>query len=138
MAPDGNDDFYHPWRELRNLGHVNLHLVEMSGPWPGRTNGIDTIWLDKNLQQVERRCVLTHELVHLRRGHTICQTTAAEIDVRVETARRLISLEALIAASRWSKSIPEVADELWVVPMVLTDRIEYLRAHERAALVENE
>lgn len=103
---------------------------------PGATDGHSTIWLDKHLQQVERRCILTHELVHLRHGHTTCQTTTAEIDVRVETARRLITLEALIAASRWTQHIEELADELWVVPTVLTDRITHLRAYERTALEE--
>lgn len=129
---------YHPWRELRGLGHVDLHLITMPGNAPGRTNGVDTIWMDKSLQQVERRCILAHELVHLHRGHTECQTTAAEIDVRVETARRLITLDALVAAKRWARSFDELADELWVIPMVLADRINYLRQNEHDALTQDE
>lgn len=129
---------YHPWRELRGLDHVDLHMVTLPGTAPGRTDGVDTIWMDKSLQQVERRCILAHELVHLHRGHTECQTTAAEIDVRVETARRLITLEALVAAKRWARSFDELADELWVIPMVLADRINYLRQHEHEALTSDE
>lgn len=43
--------------------------------------------------QPERRCTLTHELIHIECGHSGCQPPAVELEVRVEAARRLIPLD---------------------------------------------
>ncbi|VXB25968.1 conserved hypothetical protein [Arthrobacter sp. 9V] len=101
---------------------------------PGRTNGRDMIWLDRALNQVERRCTLTHELVHIERGHTSCQPTAVEKAVRVETARRLICLDDLAKQLAWSRSLTELAEELWVTEGVLLDRLTSLTSAEWATL----
>ena len=101
---------------------------------PGRTNGIDVIWMDKRLDQVERRCTLTHELIHIERQHTGCQPPAVEDSVRAEAARRLISTEDLANALRWSTAPLEVADELWVTPQVLEDRLSFLSSTDAAFL----
>lgn len=95
------------------------------------TNGVDTVWLDKHLLQVERRCSLTHELIHIERGHTSCQSASEELSVRAETARRLIPFSALLEQKRWSRSTEELADCLWVTPRVLLDRIELLEPLEQ-------
>lgn len=64
--------------------------------------------------QVERRCALAHELQHIRMGHRGHQCLRIELVVRVIVARRLISLEDLIAARRWAgDNLWEMADELW-------------------------
>ncbi|MCO4256475.1 ImmA/IrrE family metallo-endopeptidase [Pseudarthrobacter cellobiosi] len=105
---------------------------------PGRTNGVDIIWMDKRLDQVERRCTLTHELIHIERQHIGCQTTSVELEVRLETARRLIPIEALAAALRWSNRPYELADELWVSADVLKDRLRGLTPDELALLVATE
>jgi hypothetical protein len=93
---------------------------------PGRTNGRDIIWLDKRLSQVERRCALTHELIHIEDAHDGCQPPAIEAKVRAEAARRLVKLDHLAKAMQWSLSFDELADELWVTPEVLQDRIKHL------------
>jgi len=97
---------------------------------PGRTNGVDIIWMDKRLDQVERRCTLTHELIHIERNHTGCQAPSVESEVCLETARRLIPIEALTAALRWSNCPAELAEELWVTPDVLEDRLRALTPDE--------
>lgn len=90
--------------------------------------------MDPRLNQVERRCVLTHELVHLEHGHRGCQPPAVEIAVRREAARRLVRMEHLAAALPWAQDCDELADELWVTPMVLADRYDGLTETEMAAL----
>ncbi len=125
---------FHPWGILRQLAHISLHRVLMPDLVPGRTNGVDEIWMDKRLLQVERRCTLTHELIHIERAHTSHQPEKIERQVCAETARRLITLEDLCQQLAWARSGPELADELWVTPEVLMDRITSLNADELAQL----
>lgn len=125
---------FHPWRSLRAMTHVVVHWARPHPAAPGATDGATRIWLDPRMTQVERRCVLTHELVHLEHGHHGCQPPAVERAVRAETARRLVSAEALLAAAPWALSLDELADELWVTPLVLADRLEHLTAAERVLL----
>jgi hypothetical protein len=124
---------FHPWRELRKKPEITVNWTELNYT-NGITDGHSTIWLDSRLLQVERRCVLAHEMIHIERGHTECQKTAAEIGVRVEAARRLIAMEDLLRCKRWARSVWELADELWVTPEVLADRIAYLTVAESAEL----
>lgn len=125
---------FHPWRSLRALTHVVVEWVRPHPAAPGGTNGVDVIWLDPRLLQVERRCVLTHEMVHLEHGHQGCQPAAVEHAVRAAAARQLITLEQLADALPWSMSREELADELWVTPLVLTDRLAGLTRTEREHL----
>lgn len=129
---------FHPWGILRALAHIRLSWVVMPDGAPGRTNGIDTIWLNKSLDQVERRCALTHELVHIENRHTGCQPPAIEANVCAETARRLIALERLVSGLRWARSFNELADELWVTPDVLRDRFDHLTKSEWHVLLDVE
>lgn len=125
---------FSPWGALRELTHVTLHFILMPDGAPGRTDGRARIWLDKRLQQAERRCALTHELVHLEYGHTSCQPPRFERRVREETARRLIHIDQLAEAYRWTQHPAELADELWVTPDVVRDRLDALTDEERARL----
>jgi len=125
---------FSPWGALRELAHVTLHFIVMPDGALGRTDGRRRIWLDKRLQQAERRCALTHELVHLERGHTSCQGPRAEQRVREETARRLISFDDLVEAYRWTQHSAELADELWVTVDVVQDRLAALNDGERRQL----
>lgn len=123
---------YHPWRVLgRDWPHVDLeHTDDLP---PGRradTNGVDEIRMRDRLLQVERRCSLTHELIHLERGDTGACAPAVEAAVNREAARRLISWEQLFTAVRWARSEQEVADELWVTLPILQARVETLHADE--------
>jgi hypothetical protein len=127
---------YHPWLHLRSLAELVIHWARPSADAPGATDGGTVIWLDPRLLQVERRCVLTHELVHVERGHRGCQPPAVETLVRRETALRLISLEALLEQARWTREFVEMAHELWVTEQILTDRIGALTPGEWQLIIE--
>ena len=64
---------FHPWRALRALSHVVVVWFRPHAAAPAATNGADLVWLDPRMTQAERRCALTHELVHLEHGHRGCQ-----------------------------------------------------------------
>lgn len=95
------------------------------------TNGEDIIWMSTRLLQVQRRCSLQHELTHLDFGHDGCQSEKDEQRVRKLTAQALIRRDDLIAALQWAMSLEEAADELWVTPEVLRDRIHFMHPSER-------
>lgn len=118
---------FDPWALLAEkyprIQVVTARLERVSG----LTNGTDVIWLDDRLLQVEQRCTLTHEIVHVELGHTTCQPPASERMVRIQTARLLIDERDLVAASSWARDEHELADELHVTPHVLRDRIHDLR-----------
>ncbi|GAA1333778.1 hypothetical protein GCM10009592_28270 [Brachybacterium rhamnosum] len=123
---------YHPWRVLgRHWPHVNVkYTSDLPLGRLGDTNGLDEIRLRDRLLQVERRCALTHELVHLEHGHTGACSPANEDAVNRETARRLITWDALVQALRWARSERELAAELWVTIPILRARTSNLHADE--------
>ncbi len=125
---------FHPWHQLRNLSHVIVEWIRPHPTIPAATDGERCIWLDPRMNQVERRCALTHELVHLEFGHVGCQPVKVERGVRVETARRLITVEQLVEWVPWALSREELASELWVTELVLADRLESLNAAEQERL----
>ena len=116
------------------MTHVIVEWARPHPAAPGATDGASRIWLDPRMTQVERRCVLAHELVHIEQGHRGCQPLAIERAVRAVAARQLITLEQLSDALPWSMSLDELADELWVTPLVLTDRLAGLTRAEREHL----
>lgn len=126
--------WFHPWRALRALPTVDV-------TWPllrvayGRTDGLSVIEIDRRLGQTERRCTLTHELVHIERGHTCAQPPVVEHAVCVETARRLIPLLALTTALAYSTDLDFAAWDLWVTRDVLDDRLDGLTGDERAVVM---
>lgn len=126
-----NSGEFDPWLVLRKLDHVRLSWIDMPDGARGRTDGTRTIWLHRGQQQAERRCALTHELVHLHRHHHGCQPHSIEWAVRVETARRLVPLDQLTAALQWSRNVGELAEELWVTSDVVTDRLRSVSEFER-------
>lgn len=125
---------HHPWRDLRDREDVTVFWRDMPGGLLGATNGRD-IWMDRRQLQVERRCTLTHELVHLDLGHEECQDVKTEAMVRRITARRLITLDQLVEVARWALSLEEAADAMWVTPEVLADFIHSLAPAERAIVL---
>lgn len=89
------------------------------------------------MSQVQRRCTITHELVHLRRRHIGCQPEAVEWSVRREAPRRLIpDFHRLADEMAWAHNLHEAADHLWVTTEVLRDRLACLHPAERAHLHE--
>lgn len=123
---------FHPWRVLASdWAHVEVeHTDDLPAGRRGDTNGVDLIRLRRRLLQVERRCTLTHELVHLEHAHDGPCTPGHEASVDREAARRLIPWDRLLAAVRWARSEEELADELWVTVHVLRARVAELRADE--------
>ena len=100
----------------------------------GLTDGSSAIWLEVDQLQVERRCTLAHELAHIDLGHTGKTTVAEEQAARRYAAQKLITWDALVDVFKWAHNAHEAADELWVTPEVLEDRLRFLHPHERALL----
>lgn len=125
-------DVYHPWRHLqRTWQHVTVeHVNDIADDRLGETDGIQLIRLRRRQLQVERRCTLTHELIHLERGDGAECTAATEAEIDREAARRLIPWERLLEAVRWARGEEELADELWVTEKILHARTGALRADE--------
>lgn len=131
------ESLYHPWRALgADWAHINLeHRTDLPQGRLGDTDGRTRIRLRMPLLQVERRCTLTHELIHLERGDTGTCTPATERMIDREVARRLISIDALCAALRWTLDPDELADELWVTPKVLRARFDQMAIWELRATI---
>lgn len=102
----------------------------------GRTNGVDEIHLHPDQLQVERRSTLAHELAHIELEHTQGCTGADERAALELAARWLVSLEHLVDAARWARSIHELADELWVDVDTITTRLDTLTERERSLYLE--
>lgn len=104
---------WHPWRTLARLPEITLAWERMPGllgSWHSLTK---TITLHPDQSQAQRRCTLTHELVHHERGDVGRCHGPVERAVHEEAARRLITIEALADALVWSQDEWEVAQEVW-------------------------
>ena len=103
---------HHPWRRFRDeWGHVNLTFKPLEDEFHALTDG-KTVWMDPYILQVEKRCAIAHEIVHLERGEHCKQGDPAEVRADRMAAGRLVPLEALTQAIIWSDDLDEVADEL--------------------------
>lgn len=95
------------------------------------------IWLSRALTQAERRCTLTHELVHRERGPVPGDPAGAEREERIVdeiASRRLITPTALIDGLRWTRNPAELANHLWVDEPTLKTRMATLDPLEVAEL----
>lgn len=63
--------------------------VRMNDGVAARTDGKD-IWVDDRLNDIQLKCAIMHEKVHIERGHGTHQVEAVEQAVRFETAQRLL------------------------------------------------
>lgn len=125
---------HHPWRELRDRGDdVRVHYTTFADGQIAATEG-NLIWLEAHLKQVERRCAVQHEQIHMDRGHCDHNDIKEERIVRRLTAQRLIDTADLIDGCKWAMSVEELADYLWVTTDVLMDRLRGLSAAERAMI----
>ncbi|MGC5028193.1 ImmA/IrrE family metallo-endopeptidase [Tsukamurella sp. DT100] len=116
---------WHPWRVLRDeYPDVDVVFCRFNGRRRGETDG-ETIWLDERLSQAQRRCVLTHELWHIRRG-ILPADRAEERQCDVLAARELIPLGVLIDGFRWTLRPKELATHLWVDMHTLSVRLDTL------------
>lgn len=95
------------------------------------------IWLCRKLTQAERRCTLTHELVHRERGpvpHDLAEADREEQIVNEISARRLITLPSLVDGPRWTRGPHQLAEPLWVDRPTLNTRMASLDPVEVAEL----
>jgi hypothetical protein len=122
---------WHPWRALSRLPHLTLRWRRTPshlGSWDASTK---TITLHPDQSQAERRCTLTHELIHAERDHHGRQPASVERRVHADAARRLITDEALVDALRWTVQEDELADELWVDVPTVVARLSDLSDEEK-------
>lgn len=134
---------YSPWRHLRSLAHLRLDFTDddqlLDGADARYYATVNRLLMDRRLElQVDRRCVLAHELGHAVRGDLPCGDQV--LDIRQEAvveqwaAQKLIELPSLADAMRWSSDPHEVADELWVTVDLLRVRLAHLHPSEKAYL----
>lgn len=91
--------------------------------YAGMTDGTGRIWLDDRLTTIERRCALTHELVHVEAGHAGHQGECTEHWVREQAARLLVPMDNLLPWRTWQGTLWQLSEELGVTHAVLTDRL---------------
>ena len=116
---------YDPWLDLRENWP---HLVVVVEPMAGRLLGqlrYPVIALRAGTTAAQRRCTLTHEIVHLERGVRDCGPWAdrEERHVHAEVARRLVTTEQFVRAVREVGGIQGgVADVLRLAQVLDVDR----------------
>lgn len=128
---------YDPWQDL--AGRPDLTLRWRHQRQCGLYRHHDrSILLRHGLTGAQARCTLAHELVHAERGDVQLSERALnarqELVVEREAARRLISLQALADAVRWSCRPEEVSEVLHVDVGTLRARLAALTDQEREAL----
>ena len=126
---------HHPWPAIRALIGWTVYWTNLLPEGvDGATRWSDhTIWLRRDMSQVERRCVVEHERQHVLRGPGGV-VDLEERAVDIATARALIELPDLIYAAKWATTVFELADELHVTPDVVRTRLDHLDDCELAAL----
>lgn len=126
---------YDPWLDLReNWPHLHVVVEPMAGRLLGELR-YPVIALRAGTTAAQRRCTLTHEIVHLERGVRDCGpwTDREERHVHAEVARRLVTSEQFVRAVREVGGIQGgVADVLRLAHVLDVDR-ETMRV--RLALV---
>ena len=99
---------------------AKVFLERLPEGYAGYTDGED-IFLDERLNGAQMLCTLTHEMIHLELGHKGHQPEEVEMQVRYETARRLLPLDRIIGVCK-SGTIADTARKLGVTRQVLMDR----------------
>lgn len=116
-----------PWHVVRDMPHIDIQWVSDLPPKVRSfTDGVARIWIRTGLQQRERRSSLTHELEHIRAGHTYCQPEKIERQIRAQAARWLLpSMPAVMDSVCWHGRIcDEAAEDLWVDLITLESRFD--------------
>lgn len=121
---------YHPWRALRELSDWTLRWQPLVGCLGLTTWHDQTITLDPDQDQAQRRSTLAHELEHIVRGYAQCGDRE-ECLVELRAARKLIGIHELGEALAWAHNLAEAAEELWVDEQMLRTRLGHLHPAER-------
>jgi hypothetical protein len=101
-AAFGPRSAYDPWTDLaENWPEVGTVLRPMRGTLLGELR-YPVIALRAGTSSAQRRCTLTHEIVHLERGVTDCGPWSGreERRVDVEVAQRLVPIALLVTTVR--------------------------------------
>lgn len=121
--------------------HPDLSLVIAALPVGERGRwypALHVIMISDRLNQAERRCTLTHELVHRMRGDVHVSDDVfhnrQEKSCHQTAARILIPFPTLLAAMQWGRDPQELAEELWVDLETLQARICALSESEGQVL----
>jgi hypothetical protein len=127
---------YDPWLALAEFHRARVVFGDLP---PRRRGEVDfktqVITLHRRLDPTAQRCTLAHELVHLERGPVVTWCVPREERaVAAIAARRLVSIEALADAMRWSQDERSLAEELAVDVRTVRVRLRYLDDTERALL----
>ena len=130
---------YNPWRDLRdNWPEVRVVFEAMPGDLLGELR-YPVLALRAGTSAAQRRCTLTHEIVHLERGVRDCGPWAAREErfVHDEAARRLLPLDLLATAIRdagGTHDLAAIARALDVDSETLRLRLDLVTAAERHAI----
>lgn len=119
---------------------IEAHPIDPKKFSPGveaKTDGISQIYYRASLEEIEKKCALMHELIHIEEGHIIKQNEEKEQKVKLKTATTLIkindfdgssyvdsttgSLEYEILAGR---SFKDLAISLYVTQEVFRDWLD--------------
>jgi hypothetical protein len=139
VSPLPRPNRYDPWHDLA----VNWPEIEVViEPMGGRLLGVlryPVIALRAGTSAAQRRCTLTHEIVHLERGVGECGpwSDREELLVHREVARRLIPLADLAAVVRGlggTAVLAELAQALDVDLETARLRLDMLTAAELATI----
>jgi Zn-dependent peptidase ImmA (M78 family) len=134
-----SDSTYSPWRHVATMPDVVIDYdddLPSGDAWWSPAHRV--ILIATGLTQIERRCALAHELVHIENDDQQLDGPDSErIERRREraaehtAARRLIHLDDLMDALAWCMSLEEVAEELHVDRALLDTRLELLDAEDQ-------
>lgn len=127
---------FDPWAALDSLTGWTLRSAH--DPRRGHCDyPTRTVTISVDLSHAEQRAVLTHELVHARRGpFPRWLRPREEAAVRETAARLLIELPHLVEAVAWSRHLPVIAEELDVDVETVRARAVNLDDQERALIAD--
>lgn len=129
---------YSPWRHVRTLAHITIRWTcndeELEDAYAWYFVDDDVILMDSRMSQVERRCVLAHEIHHALHHDEPCHHVALDAmqELRADqwASRKLIEIRPLGEALAWASCLDEAAEELWVTRDLLDVRLAHLRPME--------
>ena len=98
---------------------VLIYRVRMADGAAARTDGV-SIWVNEDLNEIEERCAVAHEMEHIRRGEGTCQPEYVELEVRYAVAAQLLPDLDTIPCE--GDDLAEIARFWGVTRRVLMDR----------------